>query len=515
MNSDGNRIAGIPGVAIEGTAQRVPVFLEVVKRIGGGMGANHSVPFLLEPFIEEVVQSIRRDGQVSGRIKEHDIVVLQILFSEVFFTILRTIHSEKIAGNADFGDGLFCWRKLRFGTRHRTVLETLAFGDHQDPLGLFLTAAENRQEHYCECGRHHQESLHRHFESSHREVLADYAITRNSLRQVALRSWRLCQIEAEYDKGQIARRQIAVKRKCIDFSVYLSVRAVICFLQCLRMETCEELSRFLAWLAWDIIKIRRTVIRENLQAVFPHASPADLGQLARRMWKHLFLMVCEIAQIQRKMHVTNWSECVTFHQRREIVRCLLDPRPKVLVSGHFGNFEIASYLAGLFGFRTYAIARPLDNPYLDRYVNAFREAKGQFIVDKDGSANFIAEILASGETLSLLGDQHAGPKGCWTEFLGRPASCHKAVALFTLTSNAPMMVMTCTRRDRPLQFEFGMVGKADPQHLTSEQASVLGLTRWYNEMLAQAIYRYPDQYWWVHRRWKDKPPTRKSRARAA
>ena len=78
-----------------------------------------------------------------------------------------------------------------------------------------------------------------------------------------------------------------------------------------------------------------------------------------------------------------------------------------------------------------------------------------------------------------------------------------------------MMVMTCVRQDHPLKFVFGMEGEADPKSLTREQSSVPGLTQWYNEMLAQAIHRHPEQYWWVHRRWKGAPPKRKSRAQAA
>ena len=300
-----------------------------------------------------------------------------------------------------------------------------------------------------------------------------------------------------------------------DYAVYLIVRSLICAIQCLEMETCRAWSRVLAYLACDLFRIRRTVVEENLQGSFPDLSADERHQLARRMWEHLFLMICEIAHIRRKMHLTNWRDYVTFGGRREIVQSLLDPRPTVLVSGHFGNFEIASYLAGLFGFRTYAIARPLDNPFLNRYLNEFRGSKGQFILDKDGSANFVADLLQQGGTLSLLGDQHAGPKGCWIDFLGRPASCHKAVALFTLTSHAPMVVMTCTRDQRPLKFIFGMEGLADPNSLSPEQSNVRGLTQWYNQMLEKIIRRNPEQYWWVHRRWKGSPPSRKALSKAA
>jgi len=133
---------------------------------------------------------------------------------------------------------------------------------------------------------------------------------------------------------------------------------------------------------------------------------------------------------------------------------------------------------------------------------------------KDGSAAQVAAILEAGRILMILGDQHAGTKGVWIEFLGRPASCHKALALFTLSSGAPMFVTYCRRTGGIFRFEVGLEGVADPQKLEPNLQSVKGLTQWYNDRLADIIRVAPDQYWWVHRRWKEKP-VRKRKALAA
>ena len=156
----------------------------------------------------------------------------------------------------------------------------------------------------------------------------------------------------------------------------------------------------------------------------------------------------------------------------------------------------------------------MDNPFLDDFINEFRGCNGQFILPKDGSATAIQEVLESGGIITLLGDQHAGKKGCWIDFLGRPASCHKAVALFTLSGKAPMMVSYCKHTDKPLHFEIGCTGVADPLSLPPELNDVKKLTQWYNDRLAEAIHDAPEQFWWVHRRWKDRP-TRTRKARAA
>jgi Kdo2-lipid IVA lauroyltransferase/acyltransferase len=301
-------------------------------------------------------------------------------------------------------------------------------------------------------------------------------------------------------------------RQLTDWLVYLLVRFLICIIQSLSLETCQTIARWIAVFACDVVGIRRATVDENIRLVYPEATPQQRRQMARRMWAHLLLMICEIAHAPRKIHETNWRQYIHIHQKRLAVRYLLDQRPIVLVSGHYGNFELTSYIIGLLGFPSYSIARRLDNPYLDRYINRFRSANGQFILPKDGSAAQVDAVLRSGGTIALLGDQSAGAKGCWVDFLGRPASCHKAVALFTLVSGAPLLVCYGRRVGGPLQFEMGVESVADPQQGGSELAGVKPLTRWYNAALERIILADPAQYWWLHRRWKGDPNARRRRA---
>jgi KDO2-lipid IV(A) lauroyltransferase len=289
---------------------------------------------------------------------------------------------------------------------------------------------------------------------------------------------------------------------------YFMVRVVICVLQTLPMETCETLAHAVAHLAYDVLKIRRAIIDDNLAHAFPQQTPAQRRQLALGTWQHMFLMICELSQVPRKLHDTNWRQHIEI-SRPEIelfIRQLLSPRPIVVVSGHFGNFEVGGITAGLLGFPTFTVARPLDNIYLHRFLTRFRQATGQFMLPKQGSAKQLDAILQSGGTMMLLGDQSAGPKGVWVEFFGRPASCHKAVALFSLVNRAPML-FAYTVRVRPLKFRVGLSAVFDP--LTdSDLSGVKRLTQWYNDQLERAVRQYPGQYWWLHNRWKNKPAWR-------
>ena len=112
--------------------------------------------------------------------------------------------------------------------------------------------------------------------------------------------------------------------------------------------------------------------------------------------------------------------------------------------------------------------------------------------------------------MAFLADQYAGEKGCWVEFFGRPASAYKAIALLALEHDAPVAVCYARRLGQPMQFEMVTEAMADPRDARDDVGTVRDLTQWYTSQLEQAIRTAPEQYWWVHRRWKD---TRKKRGK--
>jgi KDO2-lipid IV(A) lauroyltransferase len=301
-------------------------------------------------------------------------------------------------------------------------------------------------------------------------------------------------------------------RRMLDFSVYVLVRLFIAFVQALPLSACDKGAGWFATFFMKVLRIRRDVVEENVRTAFPESSPAERERIAWLMWRHLFLMAAEIAHTPRKVHETNWREHSQIVNVELFVRTLLSGRPLVLISAHFGNFELGGYLMGLFGFPTYTVARRLDNRFLDRFVNDFRGRTGQYMLPKRGSREMIQAVLESGGILTLLGDQAAGEKACWVNFFGRPASTHKAVALFSLGNNAPTMVSYARRIGPPLHYEVGPEAICDPGSADFAYGSIPLLAQWYTDQLETLVRRSPEQYWWLHRRWKGQPPARKRRA---
>jgi KDO2-lipid IV(A) lauroyltransferase len=300
-------------------------------------------------------------------------------------------------------------------------------------------------------------------------------------------------------------------RTLIDFCVYLLVRVLIAVIQALPLSACEKIADALATLAGRVFRIRGSVVEENLRIAFPTMSAQERDAIVFQMWRHLILMIVEIAQTPRKIHETNWKEHSHIVNQEQFVRTLLSGRPLVVISGHFGNFELGGYLMGLFGFPTYTVARTLDNRFLDRFVNDFRGRTGQYMLPKQGSGADIQKVLERGGILTLLGDQHAGQRQCWVNFFGKPASTHKAVSVFSLGNKAPTMVSYARRLDRILHYEVGPEAICDPGAADFELGTIPLLAQWYTDHLESLIRRSPGQYWWLHRRWKGEPGVRRKR----
>lgn len=300
-----------------------------------------------------------------------------------------------------------------------------------------------------------------------------------------------------------------------DYLAYLGVRTAICVVQAARMETCQTVARWLAWLFTKVVRIRHRVIDENLQTAFPRLSAKDRQALARRMWEHLFLLAIEVAHAPRKIHDTNWRDYIRLKGHDQLLRALLDDRPVVIISGHFGNFELGGFFLGVLGFPSATVARTLDNPYLHRFVNRFRGLTGQRMIAKKGGYNDILAVLSTGGTMSFLADQAAGDKGCWVDFFGRPASTHKAIALLALEHRAHVCLGAMRRVGAPLHLEMVLGDLLDTTDPNAPAGSVRELTQWYTSQLERLIRDAPEQYWWVHRRWKGTPPAARRKTRAA
>jgi KDO2-lipid IV(A) lauroyltransferase len=301
------------------------------------------------------------------------------------------------------------------------------------------------------------------------------------------------------------------RRRSVDYLVYLLARLIVGFAQMLTVEQSYAFARLMAGLLYRLDARHREVGIENLKYAFgDRYTEAERDQIVRAVYEHFCMMVMEILHIPRKLHPTTWRDRITLTGHEAVLDRLLTGGPVILLSAHFGNWEMAGYLFGVFGFPPNSVARTLDNPYLDRFLRRFRERTGQSMIPKNGGYDRMLEVLRGGGILSFLADQDAGQRGLFVDFFGRPASTHKAIALLALEHRAPVVVGYARRVGPGFRYEVGCDAIIEPDEWTGTADDVRLLTQRYTTALETIIRRSPEQYLWLHRRWKHQPKPKKA-----
>jgi KDO2-lipid IV(A) lauroyltransferase len=255
---------------------------------------------------------------------------------------------------------------------------------------------------------------------------------------------------------------------------------------------------------WLLYRRGRTRAIENLKASFPDKDRVWINSVGRRSFEQIAMLGMDVILTQKIVRKDNWRRYSTFKHVERVKWMMKEGRGLILVTGHYGNFEIIGYMFSLFGFQLYSIARPLDNRFVDRWLRSIRERHGQRIIDKKGAADMMPS-LPSSVSIGMIADQDAGRKGIFVDFFGRPASTFKSIALLAVTRQMPVVVGYGRRIGNRFFFEIGVTRIIFPDQWQDKDDPVRWVTVEFTKAIEQFVREDPTQYWWVHRRWKTRP----------
>jgi len=296
------------------------------------------------------------------------------------------------------------------------------------------------------------------------------------------------------------------RNRFLDYLTYLALRVFAMLVHMFPWQTNYVTARIIGNLLYVFDRRHRHRAMEHLRRSFPHWPQAKYEQVARASMRSMVYLGLEVLFTTRLITPTRWRRHVRLVNQRENIRMLVERKtPLIYVAGHFGNWEIVGYTLATLGFPCYAVARPLDNPYINEYIMGVRERAGLRILHKKGAARTMDEVLAAGEVLSFLADQDAGRKGMFVDFFGRPASTYKSIGLMAMRYKAPVIVGYGRRLGEGFNFEIGIQRIIHPHEWADKDDPLRWITQTYTTALEEAIRRAPEQYLWVHRRWKHRP----------
>lgn len=269
----------------------------------------------------------------------------------------------------------------------------------------------------------------------------------------------------------------------------------------------HAVSRALGLLFFHLVTKRRTIALLNLRAAFGTKDEAELQALARESFASFFLTYFEIVRFRGLFSSDRAAETIEkssggvqilFRKARRIHD---ESKGCIFVTPHIGNWELLPHVSGAVGIPLVVVVRPLDNPYLEKLLYEKRTDSGQMIIPKRNALFALQKTLQQGKSVGMLPDQST-MHGIVVDFFGREAFTTPVPAILAVTYKRPIVVVACCRSRDVARFEGVVSDPIFPGEYTSERDEIRRLTEEMNRAMEVIIRRYPEQYLWMHNRWK-------------
>ena len=315
------------------------------------------------------------------------------------------------------------------------------------------------------------------------------------------------------NRKQAGQRALALRYRL----EYLALRVWILLTGSFPIDANLSTARLIGRAWWRLIKRHRERAMEHLRkALGDQYSEAELTHIARESFQHFTqLYLVELAQTPRLVHEWSWANHVELGNMGPALRELLSDRGVIMLTGHFGSYELLGYTIARLGIPLYAVMRPLDNPLINEYLVASRQASGLNILYKKGAAESAQSILEDKGTLCFIADQNAGHKGLFVDFFGQPASTYKSIGLLAIHHRVPIVVGAARRTSPRFEYDILAPRVIRPDEWEHLDDPLRYITQEYTRAIELIVRDAPEQYLWIHRRWKSQPGQRRKRRSAA
>jgi KDO2-lipid IV(A) lauroyltransferase len=261
----------------------------------------------------------------------------------------------------------------------------------------------------------------------------------------------------------------------------------------------------LAWIVCLLHLRLRRVGMHNLALAFPDKSRAERARILRGVFTSLGRQLAEVCRFP-KYTLENVRKVVVYDGFENYERAFARGKGVLFLTAHFGGWELSAFTHSLHGHPLHVVMRGMDNIYLDRLIRHYRTLHGNSTVDKDDFVRGLLAAMKKGEVVGILMDTNmTPPQGVFVDFFGIPACTASGLARIALRTDAAV-VPTFTIWD-PVLRKYRL--RFDPAvnliRTGDNDSDVVTNTALFTKIIEDYVRRYPDQWLWVHRRWKTRP----------
>ncbi|MDZ7724572.1 MAG: lysophospholipid acyltransferase family protein [candidate division KSB1 bacterium] len=288
---------------------------------------------------------------------------------------------------------------------------------------------------------------------------------------------------------------------------YTLTRGVARLVQSLSPDTAVRAGRILGRFVYHIIPLRKDVALDNLRKSFPQRTERELRGILLRTYQHFGQTFTEFMRtpIRSEQEMKNR---VVMKNPRVLKDALSMKKGTILMTGHFGNWEIMGAAIATLYTPLAVLAKAQRNASVDKMINEYRTAAHIETVPLGLAVRGVLKALRQGKAMALLADQNAKKDSIFVPFLGRKAATAPGPALFALKTGAPVVFGACVmRKDGCYSVIYERLKTDDIQGVSEENIRIL--TERHVQTLERFIQRYPDHWFWMHKRWRTRPPEEK------
>jgi len=286
---------------------------------------------------------------------------------------------------------------------------------------------------------------------------------------------------------------------------YLLARSVLGFFALLPLPISLRVGRLLSRLGFLRSRLRRTGER-NLELAFPELTAAERRGLLRGSFESLGRLLGVFSRFT-KADVDCLKDSIDCEGLEWLEAALKKGRGAILFTGHVGAWELSSFALSLFGHPLSFLVRRVDNPKIEAMIDRARTHLGNRTIDKRSAAREMLQILRDNGTLGILVDLNTlDREAIFVDFFGRPAATTFLVAKLALRTGAEVLPVFAPWDEDRKRFLLKIDRPLTIERSRDEQEDVRRLTQQYTRVVEDYVRRYPDQWLWIHRRWKTRPP---------
>jgi Kdo2-lipid IVA lauroyltransferase/acyltransferase len=243
----------------------------------------------------------------------------------------------------------------------------------------------------------------------------------------------------------------------------------------------------------------------NLRLAFPQKTAAERRQILRKLYRNLGWLLAEFCQMPR--YTPEQAQSFIRYEGLEHYLAARDQGKGVLIlTGHLGAWELSSFYHSLMGYPMSIVIRRLDNPLVDSLVNQIRCLHGNQVLHKDDFARGLLATMRRGETVGILMDTNmTPPQGAFVDFFGHPACTGSGLARVARKTGAKVLPGFLLWDEATQQYVLRFGAGLDLPASDDAEADALAHTALCTRVIEEYVRQYPDQWLWVHRRWKTRP----------